>query len=177
MSIDAGARRWLRQRGAEAISHPGGTLYAHLCRVQERLAALGSDGAAQLAGLTHAVYGTDGFDLCLLDWTNRAALRDLVGEDAETLVYLYGACDRKRSWRELATTNKVFDRFTKECMTLSPLQVQPFVDLSIVNELDVIEQDRSVADKHGAYFRELFAAWAPVTSPQVASEAQRVLDR
>ncbi|WP_446211850.1 DUF6817 domain-containing protein [Micromonospora sp. IBSANI012] len=67
MSIDAGARSWLRRRGAEAIDHPGGTLYGHLCRVQERLAALGSDVATQLAGLTHAVYGTDGFDLALLD--------------------------------------------------------------------------------------------------------------
>ena len=53
--------------------------------------------------------------------------------------------------------------------------MQPFVDLSIVNELDVIEHDPFVADKHGAYFRALFAAWAPVASPQVTSEVQRLL--
>ncbi|MET8838127.1 DUF6817 domain-containing protein [Micromonospora sp. NPDC004540] len=43
MSVDADTRTWLRGCGAEAIEHPGGTLYAHLCRVQERLAALWSD--------------------------------------------------------------------------------------------------------------------------------------
>jgi hypothetical protein len=177
MSVDAGTRAWLRRCGAEAIEHPGGTLYAHLCRVQERLAALGSDVDTQRAGLAHAVYGTDGFDLALLDWTDRKQLRDLIGDDAEALVYLYGACDRRRTWRDLATTGEVFDRFTKELRTLAPVQLQPFVDLSIVNELDVFEHDRSVVDEHGAYFRALFAAWAPVASPQVVGEALRVLGR
>jgi len=34
---------WLRERGAERIDHPGGTLYAHLVRVHDRLGALGHD--------------------------------------------------------------------------------------------------------------------------------------
>ncbi|MFI6265330.1 DUF6817 domain-containing protein [Micromonospora sp. NPDC051006] len=85
-------------------SHPGGNLYAHLCRVSERLAVLGWSGEVQAAGLTHAVYGTDGFDLALRDRADRAVLRDLVGADAEKLAYLYRACDRRRSWRELAQT-------------------------------------------------------------------------
>jgi hypothetical protein len=175
MGGDLDVRAWLRQRGAGVIQHPGGTLYAHLCRVHDRLAELGCGVEVQRAGLAHAVYGTDGFDVPLLDLSDRATLRNLIGEDAEALVYLYGACDRGRSWRELSTTSEVFDRFTDELRTLNPAQLQPFIDLSIVNELDVIEQDRSVADKHGAYFRELFAAWAPVTSRLVTSEVRRVL--
>lgn len=175
MGADSDVRRWLRQRGAETIQHPGGTLYAHLCRVHDRLAELGCGVDAQLAGLAHAVYGTDGFDVTLLDRNDRATLRNLIGNDAEALVYLYGACDRRRTWRELATTGEVVDRFTDQTWRLSPGQMRPFVDLSIVNELDVIEQDPSSADKHGGYFRSLFAAWAPIASPQVTSEAQRLL--
>ncbi|GAB3934813.1 DUF6817 domain-containing protein [Micromonospora vulcania] len=177
MGADSDVRRWLRQRGAETIQHPGGTLYAHLCRVHDRLGELGCGGDAQLAGLTHAVYGTDGFEVTLLDRTDRASLRDLVGDDAEALVYLYGACDRRRTWRQLATTRQVVDRFTDQTWNLSAGQVRPFVDLSIVNELDVIEQDPSVVDRHGQYFRSLFADWAPVASPLVTSEAQRLLVR
>lgn len=112
MSTYNGVRFWLRRHGAEQIVHPGGNLYAHLCRVSERLAVLGCGSEVQAAGLTHAVYGTDGFDLALLDGADRAVLRDLVGVDAEELVYLYGACDRGRSWRELANTGQVFDRCT-----------------------------------------------------------------
>ena len=40
MDSAADVRTWLRERGAEEIPHPGGTLYAHLCRVSERFAAL-----------------------------------------------------------------------------------------------------------------------------------------
>ena len=175
MDGDLDVRAWLRQRGTETIQHPGGTLYGHLCRVHDRLVELDCGVDAQRAGLTHAVYGTDGFDVPLLGPADRETLRDLIGDDAEALVYLYGACDRGRTWRELATTGAVFDRFTDELRTLTPTQLRPFIDLSIVNELDVMEQDPAVADKHGAYFRELFAAWAPATSTLVTNEVRRVL--
>jgi hypothetical protein len=175
MSTDEGVRVWLRRLGAEQVAHPGGNLYAHLCRVSERLAVLGCSSEVQTAGLAHAVYGTDGFGLALLDPADRAVLRDLVGADAEELVYLYGACDRGRSWRELAETGQVFDRFVRQVRTPNVAQLRSLVDLSIVNELDVIEQDPAVADRHGTYFRELFASWAPLASERVIRDAHRVL--
>lgn len=175
MSTDEGVRAWLRRHGAEQIAHPGGNLYAHLCRVGERLAVLGCGSDVQAAGLTHAVYGTDGFDLALLDRADRAVLRDLVGADAEELVYLYGACDRGRSWGELAQTGQVFDRFVRRVRTPDAAHLRSLVDLSIVNELDVIEHDPAVADRHGTHLRELFASWAPLASAQVIRDAQRVL--
>ncbi|WP_306204475.1 DUF6817 domain-containing protein [Actinoplanes sp. RD1] len=167
MSFDSAARAFLREHGAEAIEHPGGTLYAHLCRVEERLAEFGAAEEVQLAGLTHATYSTDGFDLALVPWTEREPLRAVIGAEAEELVYLYGACERRLSWPELAETGTVHDRFTGRETVLAPERVGPFVDLSIVNELDVIEQNPGLLDKHGTYFRTLFAAWAPVTSPGI----------
>src|SRR5262245_43991607 len=107
MSAEQDMRAWLRQRGAESIDHPGGTLYAHLSRVHDRLGRLGSAADVQLAGLAHAVYGTDGFDLVLLDPADRTTLRDLIGASPERLVYLYGACDRGRTWQRLADTGEV----------------------------------------------------------------------
>ncbi|GAB3837564.1 DUF6817 domain-containing protein [Micromonospora andamanensis] len=175
MGTDEGVRGWLRRLGAEQIAHPGGNLYAHLCRVSDRLAVLGCGGETQAAGLTHAVYGTDGFDLALLDRADRAVLRDLVGADAEELVYLYGACDRGRSWPELAQTGQVFDRFAGRARTPKPAQLRSLMDLSIVNELDVIEHDPTVAARYGSYFRGVFASWAPLASEQVIRDAQRVL--
>jgi hypothetical protein len=76
---DDAVRAWLRERGAEGIPHPGGTLYAHLSRVRDRLAALGQGPDLCLAGLTHAAYGTDGFGVTLLDLDRRETLRALVG--------------------------------------------------------------------------------------------------
>jgi hypothetical protein len=69
----------------------------------------------------------------------------------------------------------VWNRFTDRAQPLAPDQVQPFTDLSIVNELDVAEQDPDIAQRYGAYFRTLFESWAPLASPPVVAEARRVL--
>ncbi|MGM1060076.1 DUF6817 domain-containing protein [Saccharothrix sp. Mg75] len=176
MSAEQDVRAWLRQHGAEAVDHPGGTLYTHLCRVHDRLGGLGLGVDVRLAGLAHAVYGTDGFDVALLDPADRTTLRDLVGETAEGLVHLYGACDRDLTWPRLADTGEVHNRFTGGSERLDVDRLRPFVDLSIVNELDVVEQDPAVAQKYGDRFRSLFASWARIASARVTAEAERVLD-
>jgi hypothetical protein len=165
----------LRARGAEAIEHPGGTLYAHLERVQDRLAALGASPRVQLAGGAHAVYGTDGFDVSLLTLDERPLLAHAAGPDVELLVYRYGACDRSRTWPALPATGDVWDRFTGLCEKLDTDDLRDIADLSIVNELDVAEHSLAFLDEHGDFFRRLTAAWAPLLSPAVTAEAQRVL--
>jgi uncharacterized protein DUF6817 len=172
----ADVRAWLRERGAETIEHPGGTLYAHLGRVHDRLAALGLDPDVALAGLTHAAYGTDGFDVALLPLAERATLRTLIGESAESLVYRYGACDRGRTWSTLASARTVWDRFTGTSERQTPDELRPFVDLTIANELDLVEQDPVVVERYGKYLGALFRSWAGFASPAVLDEARRLLD-
>jgi hypothetical protein len=174
-SHERNMRGWLRQHGAETIEHPGGNLYAHLSRVHDRLGRLGQDDDTRLAGLAHATYGTDGFDIVLLDQQDRSTLREIIGERAEELVHRYGGCDRSRTWQQLAVTGEVYNRFTERAESLGPDQLRSFVDLSIVNELDVMEQDPSILDEHGDYFRQLFATWAMIASPQVIADAREVL--
>ena len=167
----------LRARGAETIEHPGGTLLAHLIRVFERLAGHGASRALQYAGLAHAVYGTDGLDVVLLDHHDREPLQALVGPEAELLIYRYGGCDRSRTWSDLARTRQVWSRFDGSVELLAPADLRAFVDLSIVNELDVIERAPAVAERYGRYFRGLFADWRPLASPQVMADADAVLAR
>jgi len=166
---------WLRERGADRIDHAGGSLYAHLGRVHDRLTALGLGEEVRLAGLTHAAYGTDGFAVSLLDVADRAVLRELIGAPAESQVYRYGGCDRGRTWRALARTGEIHSRFTGHVEAPTPAELRDFADLSIVNELDVAEQDPEIARVHGDYFRSVFAGWAELASPAVLAEARRVL--
>ncbi|TFV88325.1 DUF6817 domain-containing protein [Blastococcus sp. CT_GayMR16] len=165
----------LRARGAEAIDHPGGTLCAHLERVQHKLADLGASRRLQLAGRAHAVYGTDGFDVALLTLDERPLLADIAGEDVERLVYRYGACDRSRTWHGLAETRQVWDRFTGACEALDAEDLRDFADLSIVNELDIAEHAPEFLAQHSDFIRRLTAEWAPLLSPSVADEVRRVL--
>ncbi|MGK5677930.1 DUF6817 domain-containing protein [Actinoplanes sp. URMC 104] len=166
---------WLRERGAESIPHAGGSLYEHLVRVHERLAAHGKGEDEVLAGLTHAAYGTDGFAVVLLDVTQRARLRELVGPAAEAMVYRYGGCDRERTWRALPATQTIWSRFTGHAESPTPAQVRAFADLSIVNELDVFERSAEIAARAGDYFRSVFGTWAPLASPSVMADCRRTL--
>lgn len=175
VDAERAARQWLRERGADAIEHVGGTLSAHLGRVHDRMAAHGLARDACLAGLTHAAYGTDGFEVALVDVAERWRLREVVGERAERLVYLYAGCDRGHTWRALATTGEIRCRFTGTWESPPPAELQAFVDLSIVNELDVTEHDPAIAARYGEYFRDIFARWAPLASPGVLADAERVL--
>jgi hypothetical protein len=174
MTTEATIAELLRGRGAEGIAHPGGTLYDHLARVQQRLARLGASETVQLAGRVHAVYGTDGFAVRLLTLEERPLLADIVGEKAEKLVYQYGACDRGRSWDTLAETARVWDRFSENVHVLDREQLQAFSDLSLVNELDVAEHSPEFLEQHGDYFRRLTDAWEPLLSAPVLADARRV---
>ena len=77
----------LALRGAAGISHPGGTLLAHLQRVHALLAQWGARPAVQLAGLYHAFYGTNGFATALGSRGRRDELAAIIGEEAERIVY------------------------------------------------------------------------------------------
>ncbi|NEM07590.1 hypothetical protein GCU54_16445 [Geodermatophilus normandii] len=165
----------LRARGADTIDHPGGTLGAHLERVQRRLAGLGAPPVLQLAGRAHAVYGTDGFDVALLTLAERPLLTGIVGPDAERVVYRYGACERARTWSTLADDGRVWDRFTGEVSEPAPDELRAFADLSLVNELDVAEHSPGFLDRYGDLLRRLAGSWEPLLSPAVVADARQVL--
>ncbi|MFJ3860195.1 DUF6817 domain-containing protein [Streptomyces sp. NPDC090085] len=93
---------WLREPGAAELAHPGGTLLSHLERVQDLLGSWGARPALRRAGLCHALYGTDGFGTALLPPDRRAEPAEVIGAEAEAIVYLYASCDRAASYPTLA---------------------------------------------------------------------------
>jgi hypothetical protein len=169
---DAALARLLEERGAGTIEHPGGTLGAHLERVEHRLAELGLSRTVRLAGRAHAVYGTDGFDVRLLDESERPLLARIVGAGAEVLVHRYGSCDRRRTWPGLAGSGLVHDRHTGAVEQLTPEQVRDLADLSLVNEIDLAEHAPGFVEQHGDWFRRLAEDWAGVLSPAVLAAAR-----
>ncbi|MEV8373210.1 DUF6817 domain-containing protein [Kribbella sp. NPDC056861] len=163
-------------RGADELDHAGGTLYVHLHRVAKRLRELGGSETLVLAGLAHAAYGTDGFPTHLFDWQQeRSVLEAVIGPDAELLVYRYGACDRETSWRDLAEHSTVTDRFTGTSEELSSAELREFVDLTIVNELDVLDHAPDLRPKLQAFLQEQIPRWQSLASPAVTAEANRAV--
>jgi hypothetical protein len=142
---------FLRDHGAGQMPHPGGTLLEHLRRVQRLLAEWGADPATQTAGLCHATYGTDGFAPALLPLTERATLVALIGEPAEALVYLYASCDRATVYPRIDDTAEIAfrDRFTGREHNPSSDDLRAFLEITAANELDVLEHNAALTQRHG----------------------------
>ena len=149
---------FLRAGGAGELRHPGGTLLDHLHRVRDLLADWGTDTATQVAGLCHATYGTDGFDPSLLPVADRATLRELIGERAEALVYLYASCDRSAVYPRIGRDRIVVfrDRFTEAEHTPNEAELRAFLEITAANELDVLAHNKQLADQYGPGLHRLF---------------------
>ncbi|MER6710216.1 DUF6817 domain-containing protein [Streptomyces sp. NPDC006386] len=166
----------LREFGAAEIDHPGGTLLAHVQRVQEQLAVWDARPALQLAGLCHAFYGTDGFPAALLSPDRRDELAAVIGAEAEGIVYLYASCDRKATYPALADADAPFhDRFTGHARIPEPQLRRDFAELSAANELDLARIDPAFREKWGSELLALFTRFRPLLSQPAWSACNVVL--
>jgi hypothetical protein len=158
--------KFLVAHGAEDMDHPGGTLLAHLRRTHDVLAGWGAREALRLAGLAHAVYGTDGFPHPLVDLAQRPVLAGLLGAEAEAIVYAYAGCDRGFSYPLLSGDGpaKLRDRFTGEVAEPAPQLLRDFVELTFANELDVLAHNEELFARHGEALRALLSACRPFAS-------------
>jgi hypothetical protein len=152
------AEEFLLARGAGQRPHPGGTLHEHLLRVADLLAEWGADRHLQAAGLCHACYGTDGYDQPLLALAERPVLAALIGARAESLVYLYGSCDRTAVHPLLPRPGPVpfRDRFTGRTVTPPEPDICAFTELTAANELDIMRHNPAMAAQHGSALLQLF---------------------
>lgn len=157
---------FLAAHGARDLPHPGGTLLAHLRRTHDVLAGWGARDALRLAGLAHAAYGTDGFPHPLVDLAERPVLAELIGAEAENIVYAYGACDRDLCYPLLTRGEpaRFRDRFTGEVSEPSPRLLGDFVELTFANELDVLAHNEKLLAKHSRSLRALLSACRPYAS-------------
>lgn len=155
---EAKITRFLLDRGAGTVPHPGGTLYEHVVRVAGLLADWAAGDDLEAAGLCHACYETDGFGPALLDLADRSVLRGLIGERAEALVYLYGSCDRDAVYPLLGRSGPVRfrDRFTGRTRSVAEGETRAFVELTAANELDVLRHRADTA-RQGPNLLWLFA--------------------
>lgn len=172
----AQAMTLLRRLGAEGIAHPGGTLLAHLQRVQAQLATWKARPALQLAGLCHALYGTDGFPAALLPLDRRADLSAVIGPEAEAVVHLYASCDRKATYPAFAQAEAVFhDRFTGRTHSPGPQPRRDFAELSAANELDLARIDPAFREKWGPELLALFTRFRAWLSDDAWHDCRTVL--
>lgn len=75
--------------GASSTAHSGNKLWDHLLGVHRILHAVGSSDYVCHAGLFHSVYGTHLFKTATIPASNRSDIKNLIGLDAESLVWAF----------------------------------------------------------------------------------------
>ncbi|HKU87949.1 MAG TPA: hypothetical protein VJV77_16555 [Casimicrobiaceae bacterium] len=125
--------------GADAFAHVSGSLARHLAETERILRSWNSRRALCLAGLYHAVYGTDGIRGSLAALDRRDAIVAIVGAEAEALAYLYGACAREIFHPRIGTSDQLrfADRFTASEYPISLASLRDFCELTVANELEL----------------------------------------
>ena len=87
--------KFLEEHGCGDLHHSDGSLLHHLLGTAVILEDQGMPDHVVDAGLFHAVYGTGTFDDAILSTEQRGLLQDLIGLEAERLVYLYAMRDAR----------------------------------------------------------------------------------
>ncbi|WP_107060109.1 VOC family protein [Streptomyces sp. NRRL F-5123] len=170
---------FLRERGADRIPHPGGTLLAHLGRVERMLDEWGAGPDVRTAGLCHAAYGTDGFDEALIGTGERARLAALVGERAEELVHFYASCDRSAVYPQLGQGSPVVfrDRFSGAEGVPAEADLRALMEITAANELDLVEHNADLAARYGPDLADLFTRSRGLLSAPAQEACTRLLGR
>ena len=137
------AVRFIEANSAATIPHVGGTLLPHLSGTCDLLGQWGNDPAVCLAGLCHTAYGTDGFPTAFVDPARRDELAEVIGADAERIVYFYDACDREFFYPQIARQERVLrfrDRYTGEEFEPDEQTMRGFLELTFANELEIFRR-------------------------------------
>ncbi|WP_299774722.1 DUF6817 domain-containing protein [uncultured Pseudoteredinibacter sp.] len=151
----------LKALGIGEIAHLNGSLLDHLKGTQTLLQSWGANQTLCEAGLFHACYGTDGFDEAILQLEQRHKVVQVIGEPAESLLYLYGACDRGFLYPQFDGSDKCpqyRDRFTKKQFTLSEYQCRSLCELTAANELELCLASTDFKARYGKPLQKLFKA-------------------
>jgi hypothetical protein len=170
----AAAEAYLRRLGAADVPHLTTDLLTHLLGTEAILRAWGAPVDVQLAGLCHALYGTDGFPHPLVGPDARADAAAVIGAEAEALVHLYASCDRDAVYPRLGEPTVLWrDRFTGDEFIAGDPQLTGFALVTVANELDLVRRG-ALGDDVRAPIADLFDRLARWAGPLAATAADEV---
>lgn len=165
------ALQFLHRRGADALPHSDTTLSEHLCRVHLLLRAWGADRDVAAAALLHSIYGTEFLADAVAGDAERADVRRLIGERAESLVWLWHSLVRT-SLPEAATRAGdpfVLSRLSGERMPITRTQLVDLANLMIADAVEQLPRRNAAAR---ARQRTLLTPLLPLALPEAAAAAR-----
>eukprot|EP00536_Pseudo-nitzschia_multiseries_P006250 jgi/Psemu1/14786/gm1.14786_g len=144
--------KYVNEKVPEVLEHTGSAAFdEHLKGVQAILRYWGSPVHVTNAGLFHSIYGTEGFQGFSLSLDERPAIKELIGEKAEKLAFVFCMVDRSTvdrtvfAWEEDSASNtsvynlRARPELGRFDITLTKDEWLDFLELSLADWLEQVE--------------------------------------
>ena len=132
------------------LTHSYGTYLSHLWNTACLLNSWKLEPDVSLAGLFHSVYGSHSFKVAPISLDHRSELRELIGERAEKLSYLFCfACrDSLMKVGEISGRIAIPDRRSDQSLWVEPEELPQLLSMELANWLEQRPR-KPVADQWG----------------------------
>jgi hypothetical protein len=130
--------RFLRTASTEGMPHTERGLLDHLLGTRQLLVEWGARPAVCDAGLFHSIYGTEHYEPTAIPLSRRAEVRQLIGDEAESLAWLFCIMRRETFDQNLCRHGgfTLQHRLTAEWLPLNAAQFHDLVTMTFANTLE-----------------------------------------
>lgn len=134
--------QFLRKANTDGMPHSDRGLLDHLLGTRQLLVEWETRPALCDAGLFHSVYGTEYYELQAIPLTMRSEVQQLIGEEAESLAWLFCMIRRESLLENPGPEGewRVQHRLTDEWLPLTQTQFQDLLTMTFANTLEPFRQ-------------------------------------
>lgn len=172
-------RKVLSALGADDVNHHGQTLTEHLIGTYRLLAKWGNSTEIAAAGAFHSIYGTEEFKTRAVSLDRRDEIASLIGQEAETLVYLFGMADRRSLYNipNGHTLSVSLAGDNQRSLQITASQYQSLIEIEAANIVDQALLHKNVPEVVINYWKSVFKAKRELLSDGAAYETEKVLQK
>ncbi|TRU11014.1 MAG: hypothetical protein EWV75_12935 [Microcystis wesenbergii Mw_QC_S_20081001_S30D] len=154
----------LKQLGCDSTAHMNRDLLTHFQGTYQLLKKWGNQEAVCLAGLCHALYGTQTFPVALVSFSKRQEIAALIGEEAEKLAYYYSIITRQHFTENLKKNTNNLAIKSRLDGSIIPIQESEFIQLLEIFLADHLEQIFSINYRYRYQYQSFFLEAKPYLS-------------
>jgi hypothetical protein len=167
----------LSSLGADSINHHGRMLTDHLIGTSQLLAKWGNPKEVIAVGAFHSIYGTEEFKNQAISLDRRSEIAQLIGDEAEHLVYLFSVANR-RAFYEVTDGEAPFVKVPREGdrkIPISKAQYKALLELEAANIVDQALHHTGVPESVVSFWFEAFRSKRHYLSEGAVTETDDIL--
>jgi hypothetical protein len=155
--------------GAYKNRHSNRTLLDHLLGVFQILHAWGNSKDLCFAGLFHSIYGTSSYKTQTVSIENRQHIKNLIGDEAEELAFLFCVHDTKSFIEQSSYSNsfELVDASKNKILAKSKFTFNSISEIHIANIVEQVPFLETFIDKDKLV--NSLTRWLPVTAHTTAA--------